>query len=116
MKCIQCGKEFISKRSTAKFDTEACKKAYQRSGTISGTEPLAGQDLNVPVKNEDVTVNDTPKEKSFTPNWKRQFKSKREGMLAAMVMLGENDALDGQVFHLGDTTWLAKKRKLERIA
>lgn len=55
MKCMVCGKEFESKRSTAKFCSDKCKKRYQRglagqnkevSGTndtlkkVSGTNPL----------------------------------------------------------------------------
>ena len=108
MKCLNCGTEFISKREDAKFDKDSCRKAYARKSDIKAD--------NVSEIKEDVRDNIKSDKPSFTPNWKRQFKSKREGLLAAMVMLGENSSLDGQVFHLGNTSWEAKKGKLIRIA
>ena len=57
MKCSVCGKEFESKRSTAKFCSDKCKKRSQRG--------LAGQ-------NEEVSgTNDTLKEVSGTNPLKR---------------------------------------------
>ena len=35
--CLQCNKEFESKRDTAKYCSDSCKKRYQRS--FRGTEP-----------------------------------------------------------------------------
>jgi len=45
-KCINCGKEFESKRDTAKYCSDKCKKQYLRSlaGHLAGqNQSLAGQ-------------------------------------------------------------------------
>ena len=47
MKCITCGKEFESKRKTAKYCSDACRNAFRDSGS----KKLAGVDkVSVPKK------------------------------------------------------------------
>ena len=47
--CLQCGKDYESKRATSKYCGDSCKKSYQR-------RTLAGQ--IVPVTSPDVPVNE----------------------------------------------------------
>lgn len=113
MKCLNCGKEFKG-RADAKFDSAKCRVAYSR---VTDNNSVTD---NPKVVTDNVTDNVTdklPEDKSFTPNWKRSgYASKREGLLAAMAALGNTPSLEGQVFHVGDTSWEVKKGKMERIA
>lgn len=126
MQCLNCGKEFTSVRNTAKFDSEKCKKQYQRlagqSNSLSGTDSLAGQVSG--------TENETLKDKSdkglpeeekgttdFIPNWKRKgYSSSKEGILAAMALLAANPNLEGEVFHIDHKSFEVKGKKMVRIA
>ena len=97
MKCIQCNKEFEAKRSTAKFDTAACKKAYQRG--ISGTKPLAGQVNSVPLT----------KEPEWIPAWKRNgFKSKEEALNFVIATIEDRAKHNALLGSEGEASWFVK--------
>ena len=103
MKCLNCQKEFISKRSTAKFDTVKCKLAYHRGLSVS--------------EESDTVKKEVVRDNSFTPNWKRKgYASAHEGILATMAALAQNSSLEGQVFHLGNVSFEVRNSKMQRIA
>ena len=113
MKCLNCQKEFISKRSTAKFDTVKCKLAYHRGLSVSDSvsKPLSVSEESDTVKKE------VARDNSFTPNWKRKgYASAHEGILATMAALAQNSSLEGQVFHLGNVSFEVRNSKMQRIA
>jgi len=46
MICLNCGSEFEAKRSSAKYCSGGCKKAFQRRvDKVSGTEEISGTDI-----------------------------------------------------------------------
>lgn len=112
MKCLECGKDFIPKRSTAKFDTPACKLKYNRKKLSQKIDKK-----EIPSKN--ISEPKKPPKDDFVPNWKRQgFKTKEEGIANIFKHLEANkqkilNAGLGEevIFTLGDRQFVLKGKK-----
>lgn len=58
IKCLKCGNEFESKRSTAKYCSDRCRKlAFQKNGKVSVPAP---DGVSVPIYITDATGQEHP--------------------------------------------------------
>jgi hypothetical protein len=125
--CIQCGKPFQAKRSTAKFCSPKCRVAYKRAKDAKKEGQVKKLSKKVTTKLPKVPVEDTSiKEEEvedvrYIPNWKAAgFKNKDEAMIKAIsdiAGLGYPNTLivwKGEAFFLNATkkpVVIQKKRK-----
>ena len=91
MKCINCKKEFIPQRSTAKYCSDKCRISYSRK--VSVTEQ---KEVSVTKETQNAHTRRT-----FTPNLERNgYKNHRDALYAA---IGDVlDSVPGAVLVLGN--------------